>query len=353
MIKTEEENKEEIKGTYEKILESPLMKDENFKIMFNRKEPLTVLVSRVLELPYEDVEGKVETKPLTEPKKEKGKKKEERDLVASVSLASPTKIIIEVTYDARCINNKGDYFLDNREDWKGKVKRNVHYLSESVTNSIEKGETFEKIVRTILVDFTPYFLDSNYKEAIERCFMTTSHGKKITDLLEYININVVECAKLCYNGTYKRKKYNKFEKDLIVLGALIQARGEDEAKGFIKRINISKEIQESIKGVLEDMSKDDLKWGRSYDPEEEKERIYQTAINLAKNDGREEGKQIGLELGIERGIERGIEQKEQEIIMSMYKKGYELSEISQILNLNISKVEQIIADSNNNKIKSK
>ena len=334
MIKTEEKNKEE---TNEKILESPLMKDENFKIMFNRKEPLTVLVSRILGLPYEEVEGKVETKPLTEPKKEKGKKEEERDLACFVSLASPTKIIIEVTYDARCINNKGDYFLDNREDWKGKVKRNVHYLAESVTNSIEKGETFEKIVRTILVDFTPYFLDSNYKEAIERCFVTTPHGKKITDLLEYININVVECAKLCYNGTYKRKKYNKFEKDLIVIGAFIQARGEDEAKGFIKRINISKEIQESIKGVLEDMSKDDLKWGRSYVREEEEERLRQTAINIAMEDGKE----------------LGIEQNRREIIMSMYEKGYELSEISQIVKVDISKVGQIIKESNNNKVKRK
>ncbi len=97
------------------------------------------------------------------------------------------------------------------------------------------------------------------------------------------------------------------------------------------------------------MSKDDLKWGRSYDPEEEKERIYQTAINLAKNDGREEGKQIGLELG----IERGIEQKEQEIIMSMYEEGYELSEISKIVKVDISKVEQIINELNNNKVKRK
>ncbi len=146
MIKKEEKDK--IRDTDFKI--SPLMKDENFKIMFNQKEPLTVLVSRVLRVPYEEIEGKVEPAPLTEPKKEKGKKKEERDLVASVSIESPTKVIIEVTYDARCINMKGDYFLDNRESWISKVKRNLHYLIETITNSIGGG------------DKTPFFY--NYKK---------------------------------------------------------------------------------------------------------------------------------------------------------------------------------------------
>ena len=72
MIETEEKNKEE---TTDDTIRSPLMLDENFKIMFNQKVPLTVLVSRILELPYEEVEGKVKIEPLTIVKKEKGKKK--------------------------------------------------------------------------------------------------------------------------------------------------------------------------------------------------------------------------------------------------------------------------------------
>ena len=220
---------------------------------------------------------------------------------------------------------------------------------------IEKKDTYDRIVRTILVDFTPYFLDSDYQEIIERCFVTTPHGKKLTDFLEYININVVECAKLCYNGTYKRRKFDKFEKDLIVLGALIQATEEDEAKGFIKRINISKEVKKSIEGVLESMSKDDLKWGRSYVKEEEEERIRQTTINLVKKraleDGKElgiaEGKELGIAEGKELGIEVGIEQKEQEVIISMYEEGYDIVTISKIVKVPTSKIEQIIEDLSN------
>ncbi len=93
------------------------------------------------------------------------------------------------------------------------------------------------------------------------------------------------------------------------------------------------------------MSKDDLKWGRSYVREEEEERLRQTAINIAKKRGREEGKELGLELG--------IEQKEHEIIMSLYEEGFDPTYISRIVKVDISKVEQIIRDSNNNKIKRK
>ena len=180
MIEAEEKNKE---GTTDDTIRSILMLDENFKIMFNQKVPLTVLVSRILGIEYEKVEGKVKIEPLTITKKERGKKKEERDLVASVSIESPAKLIIEVTYDAASVNAKGDYIYDKRQDWISKVKRNFHYLIETITNSIEKKEPYDKIVRTILVDFTPYYLDGKYKEVIERCFMTTPHGKKLTDLM--------------------------------------------------------------------------------------------------------------------------------------------------------------------------
>ena len=138
---------------------------------------------------------------------------------------------------------------------------------------------------------------------------------------------------MCYNVTYKSRKYDKFEKDLIVLGALIQATEEDEAKKIIKRINISKEVKESIEGVLDSMSKDDLKWGRSYIKEEEEERIRKTTINLIEKRALAEGKELG------------IEQNRQEVIINMYKEGYDIADISKIVRVDISKIEKIIENS--------
>ena len=103
------------------------------------------------------------------------------------------------------------------------------------------------------------------------------------------------------------------------------------------------------------MSKDDLKWGRSYVKEEEEERIRQTTINLVKKraleDGKElgiaEGKELGIAEGKELGIEVGIEQKEQEVIISMHEEGYDIVTISKIVKVPTSKIEQIIEDLSN------
>ena len=95
------------------------------------------------------------------------------------------------------------------------------------------------------------------------------------------------------------------------------------------------------------MSKDDLKWGRSYVKEEEEERIRQTTINLVKKRALEDGKELGIAEGKELGIEVGIEQKEQEVIISMYEEGYDIVTISKIVKVPTSKIEQIIEDLSN------
>ena len=95
------------------------------------------------------------------------------------------------------------------------------------------------------------------------------------------------------------------------------------------------------------MSKDDLKWGRSYVKEEEEERIRQTTINLVKKRALEDGKELGIAEGKELGIEVGIEQKEQEVIISMHEEGYDIVTISKIVKVPTSKIEQIIEDLSN------
>ena len=48
----------------------PLCYDECFKIMFanpNRMEPLTLLLSKILKVEYEELEGKIELYPLILP----------------------------------------------------------------------------------------------------------------------------------------------------------------------------------------------------------------------------------------------------------------------------------------------
>ena len=59
-----------------------------------------------------------------------------------------------------------------------------------------------------------------------------------------------------------------------------------------------------------------------------------------------EGYNGGVLFGKAQGIELGIEQKERDVILNLFEKGYDLNDISDILKLSINKVQDIIDSSN-------
>ena len=73
--------------------------DEAFKIMFANSEHieiLTMLLSKIFKVDYEDLEGKVELLPLKESSKKLGEKKCERDVVVSIKNDEVYNIIEEL-----------------------------------------------------------------------------------------------------------------------------------------------------------------------------------------------------------------------------------------------------------------
>ena len=53
---------------------------------------------------------------------------------------------------------------------------------------------------------------------------------------------------------------------------------------------------------------------------------------------------VGYRRGIEEGIEEGIASKQKEMVINMYKKGLDLSLISECTNLNLEEVNEIIKE---------
>ena len=52
----------------------------------------------------------------------------------------------------------------------------------------------------------------------------------------------------------------------------------------------------------------------------------------------------GIKQGIEKGLEQGILKNQKEIVLNMYKKDYELKDISEITNLSIEEIKKILKD---------
>lgn len=330
MISTKNLKKEKKKKESETI--KLIIKDEYFKMLFaNQKhlETLTFLVSRILEQEYQDVEGKISLSPLNQPKEEKNKIDEERDIVVSIANNIPTKLILEANYDESLFHYKKDYFLDNRETWITKFNRDIYYTLGIYYNSLANASDYDKLPKIILVDFNPYFLDME-KNFIEKCFFKTGSGHIVTDKLQIININIVNCYNLWYNGNYKSNKYNKYEQDIIILGAMLATSKDAEIEACLKDLNTSPKIKKIFKGVITKMDKNEEALGRLYNPLEEQKRIYDGAINLAER------------RGIEKGTRKGIEQNKREIVINMLNNNFEIDTISKITELSPVKVKTII-----------
>ena len=103
---------------------------------------------------------------------------------------------------------------------------------------------------------------------------------------------------------------------------------------------------------LAEMSKDDAeylresiqekrKWEDQARKEELEERAWTQGMEEGRTQGMEEGRTQGMEEGRTQGMEEGRTQGMHGIALSMLRKGYEVSEISEVTGLSVAKVEQL------------
>jgi len=101
-------------------------------------------------------------------------------------------------------------------------------------------------------------------------------------------------------------------------------------------------IKELMEGVLSNMNKNEDLVVNYYDPKEENDRINQSIISEVKRKTLKEG----IEQGIKQGIQRGISENQKEIVWNMYNKNYKTEDISEITNLSVLQVKEIIDNHN-------
>ena len=143
----------------------PLCFDECFKIMFanpNRLEPLTLLLSKILNVEYDELEGKIELYPLSIPNETIGKKKMERDVVVKIKENMEGKIILEVNFR--------DSFYETI------VNRNLNYLSEVASKGLKEGDDYDKIIPTLLVNFNTFYVDNIHKKMFDYYYWKNDEG---------------------------------------------------------------------------------------------------------------------------------------------------------------------------------
>ena len=339
-----------------KLKEGEIIKlkyDEAFKMMYANPEHieiLTALISKILKVKYEDIEGRISLLPLNNPNKTIGEKKLERDIVVSLKTDSKYKIIIELNI------RKG--FYDTI------INRNLLYLNDVARGGVIEGEGYIEIPTTILVNLNDFFINSREK-IFDEYLYRNEEGDVLTYKNRILNINIEKCYKVWYNKQYENLKED--DKDLLLFCASLEIDENEDFTNCIEEINVSKRIKEVMKAVILEMCQDEELVGRYYNKEEEEERILSgiiqeekkkslaIGIEQGKLEGIEEGKLQGIEEGKLQGIKEGklegLKQGKSEtlktVVLNLQKQNLELETISEICNLSKSEVLKILNDNKN------
>jgi len=297
--------------------------DQAFKLMYgnsNHIEILTVLLSKILEIDYDDLEGKITLLPLNVKNKTIGEKKSERDVVVSVKTDESYRIILEV-------NVKKDFY-------ESVINRNIYYTFDEARRLVE-GETYDNMDVTFLVNFNTFFINKERGKVLDEYLLRNEEGDILSKKYKVLNINIAECKNLWYDNKYQGK-FGLYEEDLVLLSAALMVDKEADFTNILNLVRMKPEIKELMEGVVSDMNKDDDLVANYYDWKEENDRINQSIIN--------EVERKSIQKGIEQGIQQGILEKTREMVISMYNKDLTFDIISDCSGLSINEIKKIIEE---------
>ena len=301
--------------------------DQAFKLMYgnsNHIEILTVLLSKILEIDYNDLEGNITLLPLNVKNKTIGEKKSERDVVVSVKTDEAYRIILEVNV--------------KKEFYESVMDRNIYYTFDEARRLVE-GEMYDDMDITFLINFNTFFINKERKKVFDEYLLRNKEGDILTKKYKVLNINIEECYNLWYHNKYQGK-FGLYEEDLMLLSAALMVEKEEDFVSILDLVRMKPEIKELMEGVVNDMNKDDNLVGRYYDWKEENDRINQSIINEVKKKSLKEG----IEQGIQKGLEQGVEKATKEMIINMHNNNLSSDVISNYTNLPIEKIKEIIEE---------
>jgi len=291
--------------------------DQAFKLMYGSQEHLeiiTMLLSKILEIDYDDLEGKVTLLPLNVTGKTVGEKKSERDIVVSVKTDDKYRIVIEV-------NVKTDFY-------ESVMDRNIYY-SMSESRRLVEGESYDNMDITFLVNFNTFFINKDRKKVLDEYLLRNEEGDVLSKKYKVLNVNIEECKNLWYDNNYQGK-FGLYEEDLVLLSAALMVEKESEFKEILDLVRMKPEIKDLMEGVLTDMNKDDDLVGSYYDWKEEQDKMNRSIINEVERKS------------LKKGIELGIEQTKKEMIINMYNNKCSLELISKCTNLSVEDIKNIV-----------
>lgn len=291
----------------------PLNFDYVFTSIFNNEKNISILenfLSVYLEIPVEELKGKVKLKSRYLELESKNSKSKQIDLLLDLD---GEKINIELS------NNISD----------GIINRNIVYASNIHGRQLKYGDnTYTKIKRTIQINLSSKHINNKLKETY---YFTNSDGKILSKKLQIDVIDMEIGRRICYTNS---------ENKLARWCRVLTSRTEEE---FIKSLGDDLMENNAKEMLIDEVNK--------YSSDEEAVVLYSayTKEELEKNTLLEEAEELGLKRGMEeglkQGIEKGIEQgkreKQLEIAKHLLEQGVSIDIIRISTQLNDNEIEEL------------
>lgn len=183
------------------------------------------------------------------------------------------------------------------------AKRVVYYGSKLVNESLDEGEDYEQMKRSIvlsILDFTMF----KQNDKIQNCFRfkEVEDNFELTDIIELVflemgkmqNDKPITAMSRTEKWLYFIKHVNDTEKDTQIQQILEESEGITMAMEILKEVSADEQLRTRIRF------------------QEKAERDRLARLNSALAEGIELGRQQGLEEGLKEGIKEGIQEGIQE-----------------------------------------
>ncbi len=247
--------------------------DPLFKKMFgdiNYTNKAAALVSIVLNIPYSDIKDNVDIINNEKLRKNRSDKQQERDVLLRIELHS----------EHHFINLEANLFGYNQE----LINRNTSYLSDIYSGQLDESEDYSLLKPVIQINFNKpikKISSSNLYKPIDIYLLRNEEGNVLTDIIKIINVDIVKCYKLWYNGGIE--KFTSCEQNIIRLGALHYIKKDEEFRKCLGEIRMDKEVKNKIQNDMDEYQQD-KNLVRVYDAEKRRDAEWKSLFRELDNE---------------------------------------------------------------------
>lgn len=286
----------------------PLKYDFMFTEIFNDEKNIDIIesfLSAYFDIDIEKIKGRVKLKNRNLNVKSKNEKSKQVYLILDL--------------DDKIINIEL-----NNEFPKGKIDRNVAYLSNIHSRNLKFGDkTYNKINKTHQINLIS--VSCNEDRIIEEYFLKNEKGKKLTEKIQIDLVDMEKAKEKCYTHSKQEENISKWCEAILT-------DNKDIFKEKVGEMNMSKETKDKLVKRVEELSEDE-EWIGLYTELSDREMTYNTMIEDAQNEG--------LKSGMEKGIKQGSKEATINIAKNLLNLGINLEDISKATGLSKEEIENL------------